>query len=46
MIAKVREYEFNSIKKEIDELIQLFDSQNNEIIVSKMKTIDIACNAY
>ena len=26
-------------QKEIDELIELFDSQNNEIIVSKMKTI-------
>lgn len=39
MIAKVRVYEFDVIKKEINELIQLFESQDNEIIVSKMKTI-------
>jgi FlaA1/EpsC-like NDP-sugar epimerase len=37
MIAKVKEYEFESVKTSIDELISLFDSQDNFAIVSKMK---------
>jgi FlaA1/EpsC-like NDP-sugar epimerase len=39
MIAKVKEYDFNVIEKEITELITLFDSQNNELLVKKMKQI-------
>ncbi|MFM2226361.1 MAG: hypothetical protein RJA07_2563 [Bacteroidota bacterium] len=39
MIAEVREYEYNDIKKSIDELVALFDEQNNMAIVSKMKAI-------
>lgn len=39
MIAKVKEYDFNVIEKEITELISLFDSQNNELLVRKMKQI-------
>lgn len=39
MIAKVREYDFPTIEKEIIELIDLFKLQNNEIIVKKMKSI-------
>jgi FlaA1/EpsC-like NDP-sugar epimerase len=39
MIAKVREYDFPVIEKEIRELIALFDTQNNELLVRKMKQI-------
>jgi FlaA1/EpsC-like NDP-sugar epimerase len=39
MIAKVREYDFNSIEKEISALTDLFRTQNNEAIVRKMKEI-------
>ena len=39
MIAKVREYDFKEIEKEISELTDLFGAQNNEAIVSKMKKI-------
>jgi FlaA1/EpsC-like NDP-sugar epimerase len=39
MIAKVREYEFSQISNDITELIGLFDSQNNDLIVSKLKEI-------
>jgi FlaA1/EpsC-like NDP-sugar epimerase len=39
LIAKVREYEFDEAEKEIEELISLFDKQNNNAIVSKMKQI-------
>ncbi len=39
MIAKVREYDFPTIEKEISDLIDLFKLQNNEIIVKKMKDI-------
>lgn len=39
MIAKVREYDFPTIEKEISDLIDLFKLQNNEIIVRKMKDI-------
>lgn len=39
MVAKVKEYDFPTISKEIDELIALFDTQNNFEIVKKMKKI-------
>ena len=39
MIARVREYPFPGISKNIKELISLFDGQNNEAIVRKMKEI-------
>jgi FlaA1/EpsC-like NDP-sugar epimerase len=39
MVAKVRPYEFEKISKEIQELIKLFNSQNNESIIVKMKEI-------
>ncbi len=39
LIAKVREYEFEEVSKEIETLISLFDKQNNNAIVSKMKQI-------
>jgi len=37
--AKVREYELDIISEEIDELITLFEKQNNDEIVTKMKYI-------
>jgi FlaA1/EpsC-like NDP-sugar epimerase len=39
MIGKVREYEYAEVRKEIDILHSLFDKQNNEAIVRKMKEI-------
>ncbi len=39
MIAKVREYDYKVIEKDISELTGLFDAQNNEAIVRKMKEI-------
>jgi FlaA1/EpsC-like NDP-sugar epimerase len=39
MIAKVQEYDTATISKSIDDLIALFDTQNNLNIVSKMKEI-------
>ena len=39
MIAKVKSYPFDFVSGEIDELINLFNSQNNEAIVIKMKKI-------
>jgi FlaA1/EpsC-like NDP-sugar epimerase len=39
MIAKVKEYNFDIISREIHELIDMFNSQNNFEIVKKMKTI-------
>ncbi|HIN39670.1 MAG TPA: polysaccharide biosynthesis protein, partial [Flavobacteriales bacterium] len=39
MIANVREYDWNLIEKETNELIAMFDQQNNEQIVKKMKEI-------
>ena len=39
MIAKVKEYDFSLIEKEITELISLFGMQNNELLVRKMKQI-------
>ena len=37
MVAKVREYEFEKVSADIEELIGLFDTQDNNKIVSKMK---------
>ena len=39
MIAQVREYDFDAISKDIRELISLFDTQNNDLIVAKLKEI-------
>jgi FlaA1/EpsC-like NDP-sugar epimerase len=39
MIAKVREYTFETINKKIRDLISLFDEQDNEDIVLKMKEL-------
>ena len=39
MVAKVREYEFEKVSADIEELIGLFDTQDNNKIVSKMKRI-------
>ncbi len=39
MIAKVREYELEDIRKQINNLIHLFESQNNKEIVQQMKKI-------
>ncbi|MEO6904393.1 MAG: nucleoside-diphosphate sugar epimerase/dehydratase [Bacteroidia bacterium] len=39
MIAKVKPYEFSKVEKDIDELITLFNHQNNTAIVSKMKEL-------
>jgi FlaA1/EpsC-like NDP-sugar epimerase len=39
MIAKVHEYDFDTIRYEISQLTELFSTQNNEAIVRKMKEI-------
>ena len=39
MIAKVKEYDFETISKAIDELINSFREQNNQSIVKQMKTL-------
>lgn len=39
MIAMVREYDYAMISNEIADLIDLFNAQNNEAIVTKMKQI-------
>ena len=39
MVAKVREYDYKTIEKNISELTDLFGAQNNEAIVKKMKEI-------
>jgi len=39
MKAKVKEYDFNEITTSINELIALFDQQDNKLIVKKMKTL-------
>jgi FlaA1/EpsC-like NDP-sugar epimerase len=39
MIGKAREHDFEPVSKEIDDLIDLFDKQDNMAIVKKMKTI-------
>ena len=37
LIGKVKEHEFAQVSKDVDELIQLVETQNNQLIVSKMK---------
>lgn len=39
LIGKVKEYDFNEVSEKINKLIELFDKQNNEQIVSFMKSI-------
>lgn len=39
LIGKVREYQFNEVDTFINELILLFNTQNNSLIVAKMKDI-------
>jgi FlaA1/EpsC-like NDP-sugar epimerase len=39
MIAKVRLYEFDWVNAQIEEIIGLYDEQNNEKLVMKMKSI-------
>jgi len=39
LIGKVREYDYEEVKGIIDELIKLFDTQNNELIVQRMKDL-------
>ncbi len=39
LIGKVKEYEFVQVTNFITELIQLFNTQNNQLIVAKMKDI-------
>jgi FlaA1/EpsC-like NDP-sugar epimerase len=39
LIAQVKEYDFESISKDISGLISLFDQQDNNAIVTKMKQI-------
>jgi hypothetical protein len=39
MIGKVREYHFESIKNDIQDLINSYSSQDNMLIVGKMKKI-------
>ena len=39
MIGKVREYDYDQINQSVNELIGLFDNQDNEAIVKKMKAI-------
>jgi FlaA1/EpsC-like NDP-sugar epimerase len=39
LIGKVREYAYSEVKVIIDELIRSFDTQNNEVIVQRMKDL-------
>jgi FlaA1/EpsC-like NDP-sugar epimerase len=39
LIGKVREYEYADVKVIIEELIKSFDTQNNELIVQRMKDL-------
>lgn len=39
LIAQVREYAFEEVKGQVDELVALFDAQNNEVIVAKLKSM-------
>lgn len=39
LIGKVREYDYEEVKGIIDELIKLFGTQNNELIVQRMKAL-------
>ena len=39
MVAKVRQYDFPSVSNKINDLIQLYQTQNNDLIVGKLKEI-------
>ena len=39
LVGKVREYEYEEIKEIINALIKSFDTQDNEIIVQRMKDL-------
>ncbi len=39
LIGKVREYAYDEVKVIVDELIKSFDTQNNEVIVQRMKDL-------
>src|ERR1043165_3220424 len=39
LIGKVREYEYSEVRGIIDELIATFDTQNNVLIVQRMKDL-------
>jgi FlaA1/EpsC-like NDP-sugar epimerase len=39
LIGKVREYDYEEVKNIINELIKLFNTQNNELIVQRMKDL-------
>lgn len=39
LIGKVREYDYEEVKEIINELIKLFNTQNNELIVQRMKDL-------
>lgn len=39
LIGKVREYDYEEVKGIIEELIKSFDTQNNELIVQRMKDL-------
>ncbi len=39
LIGKVREYDYEEVKVIIEELIKLFNTQNNELIVQRMKDL-------
>ena len=39
LIGKVREYDYEEVKTIIDELIKTFNTQNNELIVQRMKDL-------
>ena len=37
--ARVRQADFNSVRAEVDELVELFGAQNNDALVSKLKRL-------
>lgn len=39
LIGKVRQYEYNEVKSVIADMIASFDTQNNELIVQRMKDL-------
>jgi hypothetical protein len=39
VIAQVRKYEHETVKRDVSELINLFEIQNNDRIVSKLKNM-------
>jgi FlaA1/EpsC-like NDP-sugar epimerase len=39
LIGKVREFDYDQVNQTINQIIELFKTQNNELIVQQMKTI-------